>query len=349
MTAGVPTAEVEFGLAARGSFQLVWARLCRDWTALAAASVLVCVVLACFVLEPILVWLLGHGPDDIFPYAAVQTIVGPRPVGPWSWVPDTNVALQAPASAPHTLFLLGAADPLGRDELLRLLAGGQVSLEVAFGAAVLAVAVGAALGMVAGWFGGWVDAVISRLTELVMAFPLLLLLIAIGQTVADRLDFLTLRGAFHPGVLSLALVIGAFTWFYPARIVRAEVLSLRGREFVEAARVSGAGELRILRTHLLPHLAAPLAIWGTLIVASNVILEAAISFLNLGIRLPTASWGNLLSQNWGTLLSYDQTVASMQRTVWTQAFPTAAVFVTVLALALFGEGLRRALDPESVS
>lgn len=347
MTAGVPAAGVEIGLTARGSWEFVWSRLRRDRVAVAAGVVLALVFLACFVLEPLLAWLLGHGPDDFFPYGARQTIDGPKPLGPWSWVPDTNVALEHPARAGQTLLLLGSDGPLGRDELLRLLAGGQVSLEIAFGAAAIAVAVGAMLGMLSGWFGGAVDAAISRLTELVMAFPLLLLLIAIGQTVADRFDFLTLHGALRPGVLSLAVVIGAFTWFYPARIVRAEVLSLRTREFVEAARVSGAGELRILRTHLLPHLAAPLAVWGTLIFASNVILEAAISFLNLGIRLPTASWGNMLSQNWGTLLSFNQTLQPVQRTVWTQAFPTAAVFVTVLALALLGEGLRRALDPES--
>jgi peptide/nickel transport system permease protein len=349
MTAGVPAAGVESEIAVRGTRELVWARLRRDRVAVAAGIVLALVLLACFVLEPLLVWITGHGPDDIFPYATHQTVDGPKAVGPWSWVPDTNVALVNPATASKTLFLLGADGPLGRDELLRLLSGGRVSLEVALGAALIAVVVGAILGALAGWFGGVVDAAISRLTELVMAFPLLLLLIAMGQTIADRLDFVALGSAFAPGVLSLALVIGAFTWFYPARIVRAEVLTLRNREFVDAARVAGAGELRILRTHVLPHLAAPLAVWGTLIVAANVILEAAISFLNLGIRLPTASWGNMLSQNWGTLLGYGSTLSGTQRTLWTQAFPTAAVFVTVLALALLGEGVRRALDPEGTA
>lgn len=348
MTAGAPAAATEsVPLAARGSLDLVWARFRRDRVAVAAGCVLVLVLLACFAVEPILAKALGRGPDDIFPYASIQTENGPRPVGPWTWIPDTSIAVENPATVGKTFFLLGADSPLGRDELLRLLAGGRVSIEIALAAAALAVLIGAVLGAVAGFFGGLTDAAISRLTELVMAFPLLLLLIAVGQTVADRFDFITLHGAFKPGVLSLALVIGAFTWFYPARIVRAEVLSLRTREFVEAARVAGASELRILRTHMLPHLAAPLAVWGTLIVASNVILEAAISFLNLGVRLPTASWGNMLSQNWGTLFAFNQTVATTQRTVWTQAFPTAAVFVTVLALALVGEGLRRAIDPTS--
>lgn len=332
---------------ARGSWQLVSGRLRQDRVAVAAGAVFALVVVSCFVVEPVLAHVLGRGPNDIFPYASEQTPYGPRPVGPWSWVPDTSYAVEAPARAGTTLLVLGADGPLGRDELLRLLAGGQVSIEIALGAALIAVVLGATLGALAGYFGGVTDALISRLTELVMAFPLLLLLIAIGQTVADRFDFVTLHGSLRPGVLSLAVVIGAFTWFYPARIVRAEVLSLRTREFVDAARVAGASELRILRTHVAPHLAAPLTVWGTLIVASNVILEAAISFLNLGIRLPTASWGNMLSQNWGTLLAYNQSLAASQRTVWTQAFPTAAIFVTVLALALLGEGLRRALDPES--
>jgi peptide/nickel transport system permease protein len=114
-----------------------------------------------------------------------------------------------------------------------------------------------------------------------------------------------------------------------------------------SACVTGAGELRILRTHVLPHLVAPLIVWGTLIVATNVILEAAISFLNLGVRLPTPSWGNLLSSNWGTQLSFNQTVDYTQRTPWVFWLPTCTVFVTVLALALDGEGLRRAIDPES--
>jgi peptide/nickel transport system permease protein len=349
MAAGAPiaSAEAEPVALGRGPAALVWARFRSDRVAMAAAAVLALVLLACFVVEPILGWALGRGPDDIFPYASTQTPYGPRPVGPWSWVPDTSIAVENPASVGKTFFLLGADSPLGRDELLRLLAGGRVSIEIALAAALLAVVVGAALGAAAGYFGGLVDAAISRLTELVMAFPLLLLLIAVGQTVADRFDFVTLHGAFKPGVLSLAVVIGAFTWFYPARIVRAEVLSLRTREFVDAARVAGAGEWRILRTHMLPHLAAPLVIWGTLIVASNIILEAAISFLNLGVRLPTASWGNMLSQNWGTLLAFDQAVATTQKTAWAQAFPTIAVFVTVLALALVGEGLRRAIDPGS--
>jgi peptide/nickel transport system permease protein len=315
--------------------------------ALVSGSILLLIVVGCFAGEPLLSWLLGHGPDDLFIYA-VEPYTR-KPVGPWTWVPDISYG-NLPPDPPKTLFILGSDSSLGRDQLLRLLVGGQVSIEIAVGAAILAVAIGAALGAVAGYFGGFVDAAISRITELVMAFPVLLLVMAIGQTVADRFDFVTLHGTFRPGVLSLGVVIGAFTWFYPARIVRAEVLSLRNQEFIDAARVSGASELRIVRTHILPHLAAPLAVWGTLIVGSNMILEAALSFLNMGVRLPTASWGNMLSANWGTLLAFNQSdIPGIEKTNWTLFWPTAFVFVTVLSLALLGEGLRRAIDPRSAA
>ena len=236
--------------------------------------------------------------------------------------------------------MLGADGPLGRDELLRLLAGGRVSLEIALGAAALAVVVGAALGALAGYFGGLVDAGISRLTELVMAFPLLLFVIAIGQTVADRFDFVTLHGAFKPGVLSLAVGDRRVHLVLPGadRARRGAVAAQRASSSRPPAS-SGASELRILRTHMLPHLAAPLAVWGTLIVASNVILEAALSFLNLGVRLPTASWGNMLSQNWGTLLAFNQGgVPGSRRRTGRMFWPTAVVFVSVLVAGAVRRG-----------
>jgi peptide/nickel transport system permease protein len=220
-----------------------------------------------------------------------------------------------------------------------------VSLEIAIGAALIALSIGVPLGAIAGYRGGLVDAVVSRTTELIMAFPLLLLLIAMGQTVSDRIDFVTLGGLVDPGVVSLAVVIGVFTWFYPARVVRSLVLSLREREFIEAARAMGASDRRILRTHLVPHLAGPVLVWGTLITATNIVLESAISFLNLGVKLPTASWGNMLSANWGTLLAFDPAGAAASKTNWTLVWPTGALLLTALALVLLGEGLRAAVDP----
>jgi peptide/nickel transport system permease protein len=321
----------------------VWHRFRADPVAVTAATVLLLVIAACLVGEPVAAHFLGHGPDDIFPHAVNPLNL--KPIHPWSSVPAISTLDPVDASTPSTFFILGADGSLGRDEFLRLLAGGRVSLEIACLAGAIALSVGTALGALAGYFGGIVDSVVSRLTEFAMAFPLLLLIIAVGQTIAQRFDFITLHGVFARGVLSIGCVIGAFTWFYPARIVRAEVLTLRNQEFVEAARMVGHSELSILTRHIAPHLTTPLAVWGALIVANNIVLEAALSFLNLGVKLPTASWGNMLSANWGTLLVFNPAPNYGVQSNWTIAIPTAAVAVTVLALALVGEGLRAATNP----
>jgi ABC-type dipeptide/oligopeptide/nickel transport system permease subunit len=144
------------------------------------------------------------------------------------------------------------------------------------------------------------------------------------------------------------VTIGLFSWFYPARVVRALVQSLREYEFVEAARMTGASELRIIRKHVLPHLVGPMIVWGTLVAASVIVLEAALSVLNFGIKLGTASWGNLLSSSWGTLLTYDpaRNADQAEKSNWPLVWPSLALFVTVLCLALIGDGLRSALDPK---
>jgi peptide/nickel transport system permease protein len=267
-------------------------------------------------------------------------------------VPNSHGVITVTAKTPRTLFILGADGQLGRDEFLRLLAGGRTSLEIGLGAAAIAVGLGLVFGLVAGYFGGWADAVISRMTEFVMGFPILLFLIALGRTISERLQKVTLGGVFVPGALALLVAIGVFSWFYPARIVRAQVLSLREQEFVEAARMVGGSDARILRKHLLPHLMSSLVVYSTLIVATTIILEAALSILNFGIELPFASWGNMISTNWGTLLAPGGPGAYAEsafvRTSWLTTFwPTVALLLTVLALNLFGEGLREALDPRA--
>jgi peptide/nickel transport system permease protein len=145
------------------------------------------------------------------------------------------------------------------------------------------------------------------------------------------------------------VLIGLFNWFYVARIVRAQVLSLREQEFVEAARMVGAGNGYIIRKHILPHLLGTLFVYGSLVIASVMVIEAAFSMLNIGIELPAASWGNMAAQNWGTLLvpttGSNALPPSLRQTAWTTIFPTAAIFLTVFAFALFGEGLRRSFDP----
>ena len=157
-----------------------------------------------------------------------------------------------------------------------------------------AMSIGVLLGAIAGYYRGTTDTVISRVIEVTMAFPALLFIIALASTVGSRLDTVTF-GFFAPGVITLVLVFTIFGWFYPARIVRAQVLSLREKEFIEAARMIGASDGRIIRSHLLPHLVAPIIVYSTLVVAGYVLGEAGLSFLNLGIKLPTASWGNLLA------------------------------------------------------
>jgi peptide/nickel transport system permease protein len=323
-------------------------RFWRERLAVAALALLTLLVLACFVAEPLLERSLDRAPDTPF-LSAVQPFTH-KPVGPLSWVP--NQPLDSPtAHHGNTFFLLGADGPLGRDELLRVLAGGRVSLEIAFIATVLAMLIGIAVGTLAGWFGGFVDAILGRLTELVMAFPLLLLVIAIGQTIANRFDYVTLGGTFAQGVVSLGVVIGLFSWFYPARICRALVQELREREFVEAARMTGSGELRILRKHILPHLVGPMSVWAALVAASVIVLEAALSALNFGIKLPTPSWGNLLGSTVGSILNYNpfasSTTASYEQSNWPIVWPSVGLFLTVLCLSLISDGLRNAVDPRS--
>jgi len=221
--------------------------------------------------------------------------------------------------------------------------GGRVSLEVAVGATLLSILLGLLAGGVAGYFGGLIDSLISRVADLVMALPLLLLLILVGATLGPRLYGITL-GLLQPGVFSLVVVIGLFTWFYPARIVRAEVAALKEREFVESARMVGAGNWRILRRHLFPHVLPVLLAYSTFLVATNILVEAGVTFLGVGIKLPTASWGNLLSTAWGTSrtpMPYDPA----RNTIWLTVLPTLAILLATVSWTMLGEGLRRALEP----
>ncbi len=338
----------------QGQWALAWRRLKRDRVALACGVFLLAVVFAVGPGAPIYERAVGHGPNDPFPYAVS---VGLRPAGPFTvtWA-TSRLADDEPFAFHHTpppkgtgktLLLLGADSQLGRDEFLRILYGGRVSLEVAAGAAALALLIGVVLGALAGYFGGIVDAVISRFTDLVMAFPLLLFLVMIGSLFSYGLTRWTFGGLLNQGVFQLILIIGAFTWFYPARIVRAQIQSLRGREFVEAAQMVGARDARIMRTHLLPHVLPPLLAYGTLLIATNVMIEVGVTFLGAGIKLPTASWGSLLAQTWGSILSPNPYNPATTQP-WLTLCPSIAIFLTVFALNQFGEGLREATDPRGV-
>jgi peptide/nickel transport system permease protein len=297
----------------------------------------------------------GHGPNDQFPYAVSTT---GKPIGPLTRVYDAPFApadvygvefLPPPPGTGTKLFVLGA-DNLCRDQLLRLLYGARVTLIVALGAMLVALALGILFGTIAGWVGGLVDAAVSRFTDLVMAIPYLFLLIVIGSAANDTVADITLGGLLNEGVLQLILLIGAFTWFYPARIVRSRVLALRTEEFVEAAQMVGAAPGRIARTHVLPHLIPPLLVYAAFAVATNVMIEVGVTFFGAGVKLPTASWGSMLSSSWGVALrpvGYDISAeAPINFQPWLTIIPSIAIFVTVFALNQLADGLRDALDPK---
>jgi peptide/nickel transport system permease protein len=314
-------------LRARGHWEQVWRRFRRDRLALAGGGFVVLLVQTAIAGGPIAAAILGHGPNDLY-YTAVDSRL--LPVGPMTHVQDVN------HPGHTTLFVLGADGTLGRDEFLRLLYGARVSLEVAVLSTALSMSLAIVLGAAAGFYRGWVDAVVSRLTEITMAFPQLLFLVAVAATLGSRLDDVTL-GIFGRGVITLVLVFTLFGWFFPARIIRAVVLSVREQEFVEAARMVGARDVRIIRSHVLPHLVAPIIVFSTLAVGGLILAEAGLSFLGIGIKLPTASWGNLLSAA--------PTFYTSQP--WLMVWPGAAILATTLAFNLLGDGLRDAFDPRS--
>lgn len=342
-------AAIEFETPApRGYWSTVWRRLRRDRVALVSGVVLAALLAVCFLGEPIAEHFLGHGPNDLF-LSAADINQNFKPVGPWTRVADTSNAIPPPGT-PKTLFILGSDGPLGRDVFLRVLDGGRTSLEIAFGAALLACLLGGAIGLVAGYLGGWTDATVTRMTELIMGFPFLLFIITLGFTINTRLSGVTVHGAFAKGVVALIVLIGIFYCVYPARLVRSQVLLLREQEYIEAARMIGAGELRIMRTHLIPAVIPSLLVYGTQLFAITIFLEAALSILGVGVGLPDASWGNIIAMNYGTLLfpgspaSHDTTVIQL---TWLLVFwPTILIFVTVLAVTLFGEGVRSAIDAQ---
>ena len=318
---------------ARGYWENVWLRFRRDKFAIAGGVWILFIIFVGFAGAPIAAHFLGHGPNDQFSGGLDSKTV--LPVGPLTQV-SAAPYVGAVGNFGSTYFILGADGQLGRDEFLRLLYGTQTSLEVAVGATIFAMIIGVLMGSIAGFYGGWVDTVISRITEIVMAFPILLFIIALASTAGEHLDGVTL-GFLGKGVVTLVLVLSLFGWFYPARIVRAQVLSLREKEFVEAARMIGTNDLRIIRSHILPHLVAPIIVYSTLVVAQNILAETGLSFLGLGIKAPTPSWGNLLA----TAPEYYLTQP------WLMVWPGLAVLLATLAFNLLGDGLRDAFDPRS--
>jgi peptide/nickel transport system permease protein len=316
---------------ARGYWELVWRRFKRDKVAIASGIAIIVLILVAFIGAPIAQHYVGHGPNDIFA-SSPQVVEIPSLLPADIWTHFHNEK-----TGKTDLMVLGAANRLGQDEFLRLLYGARVSLEVAILSTIGVMFIGVILGATAGYFRGATDTVISRLTEITMAFPLLLFVIALAATIGPRLNAITIHGVFPEGVVTLVLIFSIFGWFYPARIMRAQVLSIREKEYVEAARMIGASDARIIRSHVLPHLIAPIIVYSTLIVASYVLLEAGLSFLGVGIPLNVPSWGNLLS----SAPEYYTTRPLLM--VW----PGLAVLITTLGFNLLGDGLRDAFDPRS--
>jgi peptide/nickel transport system permease protein len=315
------TDEHPFGpdLASRTPWQWFWRRLAGDRVALVALGFLVALVLAATLGAPLSAALTGRGPTR-----QVDSAVGATglPIGPF----ERTFGADSITHNPHgALFVLGA-DSIGRDMLVRLLYGARVSLIVGVAATGVALAVGVVLGLVAGWLGGVTDAVISRGIETGMAFPALLLAIGLAVVVG-------------PGLVNVILIIAAFTWYYPARIVRGEVLRLRSSMLVEAARSLGASDARILRHHVLPQLTAPVVVYTTTIVAGNIMFEAGLSYLGVGVPPPTASWGQMLSDSIDSGLFLSAPFLAI--------VPGLALVLTILAFNILGDGVRDALYAEA--
>ncbi|GAB2800358.1 ABC transporter permease [Streptomyces daliensis] len=296
--------------------RIAWTRLKRDKLALAGGCVVLFLVLVA-IFAPLIVSLLGHPPNE-YHEDKIDPLTS-TPLGAWGGIsPD---------------FLFGVEPVNGRDVFSRVVYGARISLLVAFLAAIVAVALGTLLGAMAGYFGGWLDAVISRVMDMLLSFPQLLFAIALISVVPNELFGLSGTG-LRIGVL--VTVIGLFGWPYIGRIVRGLTLSLREREYIEAARSLGAGRRYILFKELLPNLIAPITVYMTLMIPTNILTEAALSFLGVGVKPPTASWGKMLSD---AIKTYEADPMFM-------IIPGAAIFVTVLAFNLFGDGVRDALDPK---
>ena len=280
----------------------VWLRLRRHPIAVAGGAIIALMVL---------IAAFGH---FIYP-------VDPNAIDQVNW---TGYPL-APGVAHHVL----GTDENGRDLLARLIAGAQISLTVAFFAVAMQIVIGAVLGALAGFYGGWVDFVIMRFTDVVLSIPLLPLLLLLTAIVSATSNKASLS------FVVIVVLIGGLTWPSACRLVRASFLSLREREFAEAARAVGGGDLRIIFRHLLPNAVAPIIVQATLAVANVILTESTLSFLGFGIQPPQASWGNMLANAQSNI-----TIAP-----WVAIFPGLCILVVSLSINYLGDGLRDAIDP----
>jgi peptide/nickel transport system permease protein len=241
---------------------------------------------------------------------------------PWLAPYDPNlIDLKQVLMPPSPAHYLGT-DTLGRDVLSRIIFGSRVSLKVGFVAVGLATLIGLFIGALAGYYGGWVDSALMRLVDLMLCFPAFFLILAV-------------IALLEPSIWNIMAVIGLTGWMGVARLVRAEFLSLREREFVTAARALGAGDARLILRHMLPNALAPVMVSATLGVAGAILTESALSFLGLGVQPPTPSWGNILTAG----------KDNIEIAWWLSVFPGLAILITVMSYNLLGEGIQEAIDP----
>lgn len=330
--ASYPNAEEAARTAAGGPWGIAWRRLRRNRVALSALGLFVLIVAFCLA-APLWANEVAHtGPNDTHTLEKVEAggeereVVSPggRPIGP-QWFEAGG------------RFFLGADGRLGRDEMVRLMYGGRTSLLIGFAAATIVTILGVVLGLLAGYYRGWRDTLISRALDVIWAFPVTLLAIALGLALAVgglQIGPLHLSGG---SIWITVLIIGIVLVPYVARPIRGEVLSLREKEFVEAVIAQGAGPARVMFGELLPNLGSTIIVFFTLNLANAMLLEALLSFLGVGVQPPNTSWGTMMSSGFDLLTSAPLLTIA----------PGTMILLTVLTANLFGDGLRDALDPKS--
>lgn len=306
-------------IAGRSLTQIAWSRLRRDKIAMTSFGIVLLVILLALA-APIITRLVGVDPVKFYPESVSDS--GGLPIGKWG-----GISLDHP---------LGVEPSTGYDIFARLLYGSRISLLIAFTGTLITLVLGVTVGIIAGYSRGFLDAVLGRLMDIILAFPLLLILLALSQPLTQRLDTMGLS-ADSARVAFIILVLSFFGWPYLARIVRGQVLSLREREFVESAVSMGAGTTRILFREILPNLWAPILVYATLLLPTYVAAEASLSYLGVGLLPPTPSWGAMLSQS----VSYFAVLPSFL------FIPGTYLFVVVLCFNLLGDAVRDALDPRA--
>jgi peptide/nickel transport system permease protein len=314
ITSGGAVALPGVAVARKSPSRLFWERFRQDRVALGGAVVIGVLVLVAIFGGPIAANLTGHPENTTYSY---MTDAFGVPKGP------------------NSQFWFGA-DAAGRDLFVRTMYGARTSLFVGVVASGLAVLIGLVVGLVAGFFGGIVDTLLSRVADVLLAVPQILIAVGVVAACSTTKDG-CLGGLIQPGLTVVIAVITIFSWSYVARIVRGYTLSLREKEFVESARAAGASNSRILATEILPNLIGPLIVYSTLLIPTNIIFEATLSYLGLGVPPNEASWGSILSD------------ASQLYDVawWLMVFPGGFLIITTLAFNLLGDGLRDAFDVRS--